>query len=67
LEGSELQEASMAMFTTALRSMAGERPVDRIVLAASILFLVFAALEVRTTVAGMSVDVTIASIEVSDQ
>jgi len=53
----------MATLTKALRSMAGAGTVDRMVLAASILILAVIVLQVRSTVAGMDVEVALGQAE----
>jgi hypothetical protein len=53
----------MATLAQALRSMAGDRTVDRVVIVATVMFLAFLVLSIRSTVAGMNVEVVIGTAE----
>jgi hypothetical protein len=57
----------MATLAKVLRSLAGTRTVDQIALAACVIILAVLVLEVRSTVAGMDVDVVIGPAETAQR
>lgn len=46
-----------------IRSSAGERAIDRVFLVASLLIIAILIFDIRSTISGMNINVTIGSIE----
>jgi len=57
----------MTAIAKILRSTAGERTIDRAFLLTSLLIIAILVFEIRSTISGMNLNVTIGSIESANQ